>query len=78
MRSPSTDNQKNGHVFIISTGRSIIFASWDGEEFGALGSTDWLSRHSREMDSRAVAYINLDEMMQGVERFHVVGSPLLE
>jgi len=41
-------------------GRTVIFASWDGEEAGQLGSTSWMNQHAKELESRAVAYLNLD------------------
>jgi N-acetylated-alpha-linked acidic dipeptidase len=58
-------------------GRSILFASWDGEELGQLGSTAWLFRHSKELASRGLAYINLDDLIQGDDNIHVTGSPIL-
>ena len=58
-------------------GRSLLFASWDGEELGGLGSTSWLYRHSKELNSRAVAYINLDYLLQGFDELHIYSSPLL-
>ncbi len=62
----------------VIKGRSIIFASWDGEEFGQLGSTAWLQSHSKELSSRAIAYINLDKILQGDEEVHITASPLLK
>jgi Zn-dependent M28 family amino/carboxypeptidase len=61
----------------LTTGRSILFASWDGEELGHLGSTAWLYRHSKELASRAMVYINLDDLIQGDDNIHVTGSPIL-
>ena len=58
-------------------GRSILFASWDGEELGGLGSTSWLYRHSKELASRAVAYINLDYLLQGFDDLFIYSSPLM-
>ena len=58
-------------------GRSLLFASWDGEELGGLGSTSWLYRHSKELASRAVAYINLDYLLQGFDELYIYSSPLL-
>ena len=69
---------KNIVIFPISTGRSIIFASWDGEEFGQLGSTAWLYNHSKELSSRAVVYIDLDNLLQGSDKVHLTCSPLLK
>ena len=57
-------------------GRSLLFASWDGEEIGRLGSTSWLFAHSKELSSRAVAHINLDYELDGASHDHVAGSPI--
>lgn len=40
--------------------RSIIYASWDGEEPGLLGSTEWAEEHASELKAKAVIYINTD------------------
>ena len=40
--------------------RTIILASWDGEEWGLLGSTEWAEKHAAELARNAVAYINSD------------------
>lgn len=39
--------------------RTILFASWDAEEQGLVGSTEWLEQHENELN-RAVAYFNSD------------------
>ena len=44
--------------------RTIVFASWDGEEEGLLGSTEWAEQHAKEL-SRAIAYINMDAAVSG-------------
>ena len=62
----------------FSIGRSIIFASWDGEEFGQLGSTAWLYSHAKELRSRAIVYIDLDNLLQGNDKIHIASSPLLK
>jgi len=59
-------------------GRSIIFASWDGEEFGHLGSTAWMFAHAKELSSRAVTYVDLDHLLQGDDTFKITHSPLLK
>ena len=38
--------------------RTIVYASWDGEEPGLLGSTEWVEQHEKELRDHAVAYIN--------------------
>src|SRR5207244_12921294 len=40
--------------------RTIIYAGWDGEEPGLLGSTEWLETHIDDLQQHAVAYINSD------------------
>uniref|UniRef100_A0A8C5FR03 N-acetylated alpha-linked acidic dipeptidase 2 n=1 Tax=Gadus morhua TaxID=8049 RepID=A0A8C5FR03_GADMO len=46
--------------------RTIIFASWDAEEFGLLGSTEWAEDNAKLLQERAVAYINADSAIEGV------------
>ncbi len=60
----------------LRPGRSVVFASWDGEEFGRLGSTAWLHKHAKELSSRAVAFINLDQALQSQKR-PISASPML-
>lgn len=45
--------------------RTIILASWDGEEWGLLGSTEWAEKHAAELAKSAVAYINTDDTSTG-------------
>ncbi len=45
--------------------RTIIFASWDAEEPGLLGSTEWVEYHAEELREKAVAYINTDGSGRG-------------
>jgi N-acetylated-alpha-linked acidic dipeptidase len=40
--------------------RSILFVSWDGEEQGLLGSTEWVEDHLADVAERTVIYINRD------------------
>ncbi len=40
--------------------RTIVYAAWDGEEPGLLGSTEWVEHHAAELRQRAVVYINTD------------------
>ena len=41
--------------------RTIIYAAWDGEEEGLLGSTEWVEAHADELTAHAVAYFNTDQ-----------------
>lgn len=40
--------------------RTIVYASWDGEEPGLLGSTEWAEAHAAELKAKAVLYVNTD------------------
>ncbi|KAH8836797.1 hypothetical protein MCOR02_002178 [Pyricularia oryzae] len=53
--------------------RTIIFGSWDAEEFGLMGSTEWVEDHLPELVGKAVAYINLDTAVSG-PRTAITGS----
>lgn len=56
--------------------RTIIFAAWDGEEPGLLGSTEWAEHHAEELKRKAVAYINSDSNGRGI--LNAGGSHTLE
>jgi N-acetylated-alpha-linked acidic dipeptidase len=45
--------------------RTIIYASWDGEEPGLLGSTEWAEAHGDELKRKALIYINTDSNGRG-------------
>jgi N-acetylated-alpha-linked acidic dipeptidase len=44
--------------------RTIVFASWDAEEEGLIGSTEFAEQHAKDL-SRAVAYFNMDAAVSG-------------
>lgn len=44
--------------------RTIVIGSWDGEEWGLLGSVEWVEQHEGEL-ANAVAYINMDAAVSG-------------
>jgi N-acetylated-alpha-linked acidic dipeptidase len=56
--------------------RTIIYAAWDGEEPGLLGSTEWAETHADALKAHAVAYINSDGNGRGY--LGVSGSHSLE
>lgn len=56
--------------------RTIVFAGWDAEEQGLLGSTEWVETHREELQRKAVAYINTDSNSRGF--FDAQGSQTLE
>jgi N-acetylated-alpha-linked acidic dipeptidase len=45
--------------------RTIVFASWDAEEFTLTSSTEWGEQHARELSDHAVAYLNVDSSASG-------------
>ncbi|MBK9152961.1 MAG: M28 family metallopeptidase [Chloracidobacterium sp.] len=56
--------------------RTIVYAAWDAEEQGLIGSTEWVEQHAAELRERAVAYINTDSNGRGF--LGVGGSHTLE
>ena len=56
--------------------RTIVFATWDAEEWGLLGSTEFVEDDSLRLSRNAVAYFNQDVAAQG-SRFGGGGSPSL-
>ncbi|KZT43059.1 Zn-dependent exopeptidase [Sistotremastrum suecicum HHB10207 ss-3] len=56
--------------------RTLVFASWDGEEYGLLGSTEYGEDFSEWISEHVVAYLNLDSAVSG-SRFHASASPSL-
>ena len=55
--------------------RSIVFAFWDAEEFGLIGSTEYAEAMQAELREKAIVYINTDLSMRG--RFDGGGTPSL-
>ena len=45
--------------------RTMVFCSWDGEEYALTGSTEWGEQYADELKQRAVAYLNVDEATSG-------------
>ena len=56
--------------------RTLMFALWDAEEFGLVGSTEWVESHQDELQSKTVAYFNTDMNTGG--SLTAGGSPMLE
>ncbi|KHN22574.1 Putative glutamate carboxypeptidase 2 [Glycine soja] len=57
--------------------RTIILCSWDAEEFGMIGSTEWVEQNLINLGSKAVAYLNVDCAVQGPD-FFVGSTPQLD
>ena len=56
--------------------RTIVFAAWDAEEPGLMGSAEWVEEHLEELARKAVTYTNTDAMSRGFVR--IGGSHSLE
>ena len=56
--------------------RTIVFATWDAEEWGLVGSTEYVEDDSLRLLRGAVAYLNQDVAAQGPS-FGAGGSPSL-
>ncbi|XP_019351949.1 N-acetylated-alpha-linked acidic dipeptidase 2 isoform X2 [Alligator mississippiensis] len=57
--------------------RTVIFASWDAEEFGLLGSTEWAEENAKILQARGVAYINADSSVEGNYTLRIDCTPLM-
>ena len=56
--------------------RTIVFATWDAEEWGLIGSTEYVEDDSLRLQRGAVAYLNQDVSAQGTQ-FGGGGTPSL-
>jgi N-acetylated-alpha-linked acidic dipeptidase len=56
--------------------RTIVFATWDAEEWGLIGSVEYVEDDSLRLTKNAIAYFNQDVAAQG-RRFNGGGSPSL-
>ena len=45
--------------------RTLVYLSWDAEEPGLMGSTEWVERHAAELKLKAALYINSDNNNRG-------------
>lgn len=54
--------------------RSIVLCSWDAEEFGIIGSIEWVEEFREELTEKAVVYMNADAMISGT-RFWAAATP---
>jgi len=48
--------------------RTLVYASWDAEEPGTLGSIEWAETHAKELKQKAVLYVNCDTLARGFLR----------
>lgn len=63
---------------LLATGwkpkRNIVLASWDAEEYGLVGSTEWVEEYVNWLTDTAVAYLNIDVAVSG-PRPDISGTP---
>ncbi|KAH7116693.1 N-acetylated-alpha-linked acidic dipeptidase-like protein 2 [Dendryphion nanum] len=45
--------------------RTIVLASWDAEEYGLVGSTEWMEEYIPWLKNAAVSYLNIDVAVSG-------------
>ncbi len=88
---PGADDNISGIVAIMEAGRAwaaaakagfrpkrtIVFATWDAEEWGLVGSTEWTELMQDSLKAGAVAYLNQDESASG-RRFGAGGTSSLQ
>lgn len=56
--------------------RSILYASWDAEEYGLVGSTEWAEEHAKALDEKVVLLLNVDSAVAGPD-IDIEGVPSL-
>jgi N-acetylated-alpha-linked acidic dipeptidase len=56
--------------------RTLCYASWDAEEYGLVGSTEWAEGHAQTIDDKAVLMLNVDSAVSGRE-LGISGVPSL-
>lgn len=56
--------------------RTVVFATWDAEEWGIIGSIEWVEAHEERLRGSAVAYVNQDGAVSG-GRFGSAAAPEL-
>lgn len=56
--------------------RTVMLASWDAEEYGLIGSTEFAEDFEDWIQARVAAYLNLDSSVSG-QHFHAGASPSL-
>lgn len=45
--------------------RTLLFASFGGEQFGSVGSSEWIDRHFSHLGGRGIVYLNLRDVVRG-------------
>nr|XP_016451838.1 PREDICTED: probable glutamate carboxypeptidase 2 isoform X1 [Nicotiana tabacum] len=57
--------------------RTIVLCNWDAEEYGLIGSTEWVEENRELLASRVIAYLNVDCAVQA-GHFRASATPQLD
>jgi N-acetylated-alpha-linked acidic dipeptidase len=57
--------------------RTVVFATWDAEEWGLMGSSEWVESREPDLAAHMVAYLNLDVSAAG-RNFGAEGTATLQ
>ncbi|KAF2350347.1 PA domain, partial [Trinorchestia longiramus] len=57
--------------------RSVVLCSWAAEEYGLVGSMEFTEQFSKQLQDRAVAYLNMDLALVGNYSLKVLAAPML-
>ncbi|CAF0745500.1 unnamed protein product [Adineta steineri] len=57
--------------------RSLMFCSWGAEEFGLIGSVEYVEEYVKVLGARIISYLNIDIAVEGNYKLRVNTSPLL-
>ncbi|CAH1792640.1 unnamed protein product [Owenia fusiformis] len=57
--------------------RTIVFCSWGSEEYGLIGSTEWVEEYIKNIATRSVGYLNVDIAATWHYKLKVSATPLL-
>ncbi|CAF1148812.1 unnamed protein product [Rotaria sp. Silwood1] len=57
--------------------RSLMFCSWGAEEYGLIGSVEYVEEYVKVLGARIVSYLNLDVAVDGFYKVDVKASPML-
>jgi len=58
--------------------RTIKMCSWGGEEYGLIGSFEYVEHNAKELTNKGMAYLNMDIPVEGNWVAKIAGSPLLK
>lgn len=57
--------------------RTLVFCSWGAEEYGLIGSYEWVEQYAKVLGQRAIAYLNVDIAVEGNYSLWGSGAPLM-